>query len=1200
VSFFLKKQKIAAEFLGGNAMNGKFHLLICIVVSLALMGQTARGDLLAHLEFEGNIDDSSSNNIPFEGNPGVYVTGPGGFGQSMSFDKANGNVVYAEWLYTELASLNNRITIAFWAYGNPSMPYPQEDPSYIFSASDEDRERMNIQLPHSSDHLYVFWDSWDTSGNFERVYKYVGDSPEVIKGQWNHWAFVKDTTLSDSTPENSRVKIYLNGDLWFDSATSGYDEGDGTVPPVDIRNIYVGAFGRDFYYYDGKIEDFRLYDVALTESEIESLMVPIVGTKANTPEPIDGAGGKATYSVVLKWYPGTDANTHDVYLGTNYNDVNDANTLSSEYMGNQTIAAYDPGILDANTTYFWRIDEVNGLSVVKGDVWSFSVAPDSSSNLVLHYKLNGNLDDSAGSGVTLTERPEGSAGPYVSGPVGFDQAMYFNKTAGVYGNVVYAEGIGSTLSSITDQYTISFWAHGSDRLPFPESDPTVIFSGNDSVTWSRISLQLPHSETHNRVFFDTWGFSNYCFDRMETWIGWTPVAYKWRWNHWAFVKNLTQSNTSPETSKMKIYLNGQLFVNSYDYGINPTCGVAGIENIYIGAEKQYWYFWDGTIDDVRIYNAELSPEEISAIAEPNIGLKAHTPNPADGADEVAPDTDLTWYAGKTAVSHDVYLGTSFEDVNDANTTSPEYKTNQTSTRYDPNLGLDTDYYWRIDEVTPSGTVKGDVWSFTTREYIVIEDFEVYTDTNALRLRWVEDANSNYLDPNNSFGGVQSMRLEYENQNSPYYTEVEREFVAPQDWTVSGMEALSIRFRGDMDNVNTDIYVKVTDGGDSPAHTGSVTYAGPNTIAKSEVWREWNIDLQAFAAQDVNISDVNKITLGVGTGADTGQTNVDFLYFDDIRLYPPRCVSSEAVADWVNDDCTTDFDELGIFVADWLEQTTVTTGYDGLVTGVGEPNWVSGKFNNGLEMSNTDYIEVNPDVLSAIDREITISLWAYGDPDVQPQDDTILIAYGPEAEVILNINLPWSNSMVFWDTGFAGHGTGSCVDRIYKTAMASEYEGAWVHWVFTKDADASDADPANARMKIYRNGVLWHDSSTGPYGLGDGSSSINGAVSMYLGGNVPATYAGKIDDFRIYDRQLSQAEIQSISDGSLGTAGQPLLWYKLDESSGTVAEDSGSSSGTQITWPFYYETNLVSSNPERIDFEDFAELASYWLELQLFP
>jgi hypothetical protein len=97
---------------------------------------------------------------------------------------------------------------------------------------------------------------------------------------------------------------------------------------------------------------------------------------------------------------------------------------------------------------------------------------------------------------------------------------------------------------------------------------------------------------------------------------------------------------------------------------------------------------------------------------------ASNPEPPDGATGVRFDAGLSWTFGCYATSHDVYFGTNFEDVNGANNSLPvgtsSYKGNQIETTFDPGImALYNTYYWRIDEVTPYGTITGPVWSLTT-------------------------------------------------------------------------------------------------------------------------------------------------------------------------------------------------------------------------------------------------------------------------------------------------------------------------------------------------------------------------------------------------------------------------------------------------------------------------------------------------------
>jgi hypothetical protein len=68
-------------------------------------------------------------------------------------------------------------------------------------------------------------------------------------------------------------------------------------------------------------------------------------------------------NTTLSWTAGAGAVSHDVYFGT---------ISPGAFQGNQPSTTFDPGILDANTTYYWRIDEKDNGSTVTGDVWNFT------------------------------------------------------------------------------------------------------------------------------------------------------------------------------------------------------------------------------------------------------------------------------------------------------------------------------------------------------------------------------------------------------------------------------------------------------------------------------------------------------------------------------------------------------------------------------------------------------------------------------------------------------------------------------------------------------------------------------------------------------------------------------------------------------------------------------------------------------------
>ncbi len=107
------------------------------------------------------------------------------------------------------------------------------------------------------------------------------------------------------------------------------------------------------------------------------------------------------------------------------------------------------------------------------------------------------------------------------------------------------------------------------------------------------------------------------------------------------------------------------------------------------------------------------------IDTPDSTLKAIAPTPQNFDEHVDADSgslSLTWVAAGSAVSHDVYFGTSSNAVQNANHASGEFKGNQTATSYAvSNLSSLLKYYWRVDEVnSTNGVIRGDLWYFRSR------------------------------------------------------------------------------------------------------------------------------------------------------------------------------------------------------------------------------------------------------------------------------------------------------------------------------------------------------------------------------------------------------------------------------------------------------------------------------------------------------
>jgi hypothetical protein len=266
-----------------------------------------------------------------------------------------------------------------------------------------------------------------------------------------------------------------------------------------------------------------------------------------------------------------------------------------------------------------------------------------------------------------------------------------------------------------------------------------------------------------------------------------------------------------------------------------------------------------------------------------------SPNPANGAVDVTQTPVLTWAPGLGA-SHEVYFGAdaaSLELKGSGNLGSESFESGQ--------LEWNTTYYWRVDEANNANADSpwtGPLWSFTTANFLIIDDFENYNDldpaepgSNRIFLAWIDGfdnpavngsvvgyANPPFAEQTIVNSGSQSMPFAYDNTVGK--SEATLSLTSNRDWTVKGVSTLTIWYRGNTSNAAETMYVMLN---------GSAGVDNDNPDAATiNNWTEWNIDLQAFADQGVNLANVTSITLGLRSV--TGGTGM--LYFDDIRLYPP--------------------------------------------------------------------------------------------------------------------------------------------------------------------------------------------------------------------------------------------------------------------------------------------------------------------------
>ncbi|MHC4165826.1 MAG: hypothetical protein ACYSWQ_02585, partial [Planctomycetota bacterium] len=395
---------------------------------------------------------------------------------------------------------------------------------------------------------------------------------------------------------------------------------------------------------DGQIDTFAIWDRALDLSEIWQIPSYNAARElASAPSPGDLATD-VPRDATLNWNPGIYAATHNVYFGTDFDDVNNADTSSPLLVSpGQTGTGYDPpGLLDWGQTYYWRIDEVNAPpdnTVYKGKTWSFTAEP---------YAYAMTLDEHI---IAVTASS-------------FDPKYEPNNTI---------NGSGLDADDLHDVNEYNMWL--SDR-------------GATEPAW----IQYEFDRAYKLHELLVWNYNRFREDRLG--FGFKDVLIEHSMDGIDFTAldplQFDQATGKEPTSPITVALNDLVATH-----VRLTA-VSNFEG-----RSQYG------LSEVRLLY---------------LPVRAREPEPTDGAEGVPPDTALNWRAGRNAGTHDVLIGTAMDDLTLVGD-------DLTDTSFMPDLVLSETYYWQVLE-TDEADLAGDIWSFSTSEFLVVDDFESYNDTPA--------------------------------------------------------------------------------------------------------------------------------------------------------------------------------------------------------------------------------------------------------------------------------------------------------------------------------------------------------------------------------------------------------------------------------------------------------------------------------------
>jgi len=436
-------------------------------------------------------------------------------------------------------------------------------------------------------------------------------------------------------------------------------------------------------------------------------------------------------------------------------------------------------------------------------------------------------------------------------------------------------------------------------------------------------------------------------------------------------------------------------------------------------------------------------------------------------------------------------------------------------------------------------------------------------------------------PSPAHTGTQTLRYGFNNRYPPYYAEAARTLDPTQDWTEAGVKTLTLFFYGRPANPTTEtMFCRIEDS--SSNLSARVNYGDQLGEDMSDVqleeWQEWNIPLSSFSG--VDLTSVSKLRIGFGPENPTPNSEdiIGLVYFDDIRLYPPKCVPAYGPPYDFSGNCVVDMADVAIMAEQWLRTDAClpvqapptgpvgwwkldgsavdSSGNGNHGTPEGNYSWVAGKIGGAIEFSGDGgRVLIPPDSSLDLTTEVTLAAWiniSQMPPDgariiVKGWDDddreSYCIELGDEERIGFFVRDP--------------NGENYAVD-----SQDEMPRNEWIHVAGTYDGNA---------VRCYINGQLDNEDTVGSFSL-----LVDANLAAAIGNRVDANdraFIGKIDDARIYNYALSDENIAYIATQGTG-------YVPLDAVSNVYdAEPAGQ---------------------KAVNFKDFAELLTAWLEEKLWP
>ncbi|MHC4596693.1 MAG: galactose-binding domain-containing protein, partial [Planctomycetota bacterium] len=359
-------------------MSKRFLIMLLLITGIIAANATAQIDpatvTTGHVYLFDNVSGSQVPDDSANSNTGTIVGNPqvvdGLSGKALQFDGIDDGVNIPDSQYINVTG----------------GPFPNRTVIAVFNCADVTKQEKQTVFEEGGRTrgltIYVFDGEVYVGGWNRAEYNWNPGSwlsAPIGSNEWHAVAFV----IRDGGEAQEENKF----EMWMDGVLIGKAPGgqihnhsnDNAIGYTLQNNVFHDDSGSgNGWYFEGIIDELWILNDALTPAQLGTIGPR--PTKAKNPVPANEAID-VLRDGILTWEASKFAQTHDVYFGTAFDDVNNAgrgNPMDVLASQDQTATTYDPGRLELGQTYYWRVDEVNGppdYTVYQGDVWSFMTEP---------------------------------------------------------------------------------------------------------------------------------------------------------------------------------------------------------------------------------------------------------------------------------------------------------------------------------------------------------------------------------------------------------------------------------------------------------------------------------------------------------------------------------------------------------------------------------------------------------------------------------------------------------------------------------------------------------------------------------------------------------------------------------------------------------------------------------------------------------